>query len=174
MKTWIIFCLLVLSFCADENQKKPEQASKGVIFDIQEDSFIDALKYEKYFVVNFYSTTCEHCKVFEPIYEEASDLAKERGVPFRFTKLNGPDEGKRFIREYNIKTLPGVIAFIDGYPIPYQGERLASELVNFLSERAKAKVDLLLSERDVKMIKYKRGNRVRFHFLKIIGHPHKR
>lgn len=64
-------------------------------------------------LVDFYAPWCGPCKMQLPIVEE---LAKEVGNQVSITKVN-IDEEEELASEYNVKSIPTLLIFKDGYVV---------------------------------------------------------
>ncbi len=65
-------------------------------------------------VVDFYADWCGPCKMFAPVFEEASNDSS-----INFVKLN-VDEHEDLAREYGVMSIPTTIHFKDGKEVSRQ------------------------------------------------------
>jgi len=78
-------------------------------------------------VVDFYATWCGPCKMFGPVFEDAS---KEND--FNFIKLD-VDKYSDVAREYGVMSIPTIILFENGKEVKrFTGFMNKEELVKFL------------------------------------------
>ena len=78
-------------------------------------------------IVDFYADWCGPCKMFAPVFEEASQESD-----INFIKLN-VDEYSDIAREYGVMTIPTIILFKNGNEIKrFTGFIPNDELIKFL------------------------------------------
>lgn len=78
-------------------------------------------------IVDFYADWCGPCKMFAPVFEEASQESD-----INFIKLN-VDEYSDIAREYGVMTIPTIILFKNGNEIKrFTGFMSKDELIKFL------------------------------------------
>jgi thioredoxin-like negative regulator of GroEL len=82
----------------------------------------------------FYASWCSHCTHFRPIYEEASRLANDAKVNVQFTAIESSTYNS-VVADFNVKGFPTVILFKDGNQIVYEGRRVSSDIVEWLSSK---------------------------------------
>jgi len=81
-------------------------------------------------VVDFYATWCGPCKMFGPIFEEAS---KENNI--NFVKLD-VDKSSNIAREYGVMSIPTIILFKNGIEVKrHTGFMSENDLINFINEK---------------------------------------
>lgn len=81
----------------------------------------------KVVLVDFYADWCGPCKMFAPVFEEASQESD-----INFIKLN-VDEYSDIAREYGVMTIPTIILFKNGNEIKrFTGFMPKDELIKFL------------------------------------------
>lgn len=82
----------------------------------------------------FDDSQCGHCRNFEPEY---SKLPKLIGKRVHISRIDGSKQ-QQFMKQYEVKGFPTVLFFGTGNkegPIPYQGERTADAVVNWLKNQ---------------------------------------
>lgn len=78
-------------------------------------------------IVDFYADWCGPCKMFAPVFEEASQESD-----INFIKLN-VDEYSDIAREYGVMTIPTIILFKNGNEVKrFTGFMPKEELIKFL------------------------------------------
>lgn len=113
-----------------ENKKKPTQSS---VIDLSDDNFDNLVTKdtEHSWFIKFYAPWCGHCKSLAPEWEELSSLAQDR------IKIAEVDATKHTMlaHRYKIKGFPTILMFPAGMkgkdPIPYNGPRTASDMLEF-------------------------------------------
>lgn len=91
-----------------------------------ENDFSSLIK-DKKVVVDFYATWCGPCRMFEPVFEEAS---KEND--FSFVKLD-VDKYSDIARKYGVMSIPTIILFENGNEVKrFTGFMSKEEFVDFL------------------------------------------
>jgi thiol-disulfide isomerase/thioredoxin len=81
----------------------------------------------------FYTEWCGYCKKFKPIYEtELPTLIKEEGINCTIDAIDA-DKNTDLATKYGVKGYPTVILELtDGTLIPYDGDREAKPIIEFL------------------------------------------
>jgi len=94
-------------------------------------------------VVDFWATWCIPCRVLGPKLE---GLARESAGSFRLAKVN-VDENIRLARQYKVRNIPAVKAFVDGHVVAEFSGVLADEgLRAFVHHLAPAPEDLMYAK----------------------------
>ncbi len=94
-------------------------------------------------VVDFWAEWCVPCRVLGPRLEA---LAREGEGRFRLAKVN-VDESGRIARQYKVRNIPAVKAFVDGHVVAEFAGVLADEgLRDFIRRLAPAPEDLLYAK----------------------------
>ncbi len=94
-------------------------------------------------VVDFWATWCVPCRVLGPKLE---DLAREGDGSFRLAKVN-VDENARLAKQYKVRNIPAVKAFVDGHLAGGFSGVLGDEgLRDFIRRLAPAPQDLMYAK----------------------------
>jgi putative thioredoxin len=94
-------------------------------------------------VVDFWAEWCVPCRVLGPKLEA---LAREGDGSFRLAKVN-VDESSRIARQYKVRNIPAVKAFVDGRVVAEFAGVLADEgLRDFIHNLAPAQEDLMYAK----------------------------
>lgn len=64
-------------------------------------------------MVDFYGTFCGPCKVMKPLYEKASEIVKEGGLPISLYIFNIEDD-MDYMRELGIRGVPTIKGYSGG------------------------------------------------------------
>jgi len=85
-----------------------------------------------FYLVEFYSPYCGHCRAFAPAYEQVGDFL--RGI-IPVGRLSAPDY-RELAQEYEVKGVPHVALFIPGEvkPIVYSDEKTPEAIVDWVQE----------------------------------------
>jgi putative thioredoxin len=121
-------------------------AKSAFVFDVSESEF-DAKVLQKSketpVVVDFWAPWCEPCRMLGPVLEK---LVSERNGTVLLAKVNY-DEQQRLAMQYNIDSLPTVVAFRDGKPIlDFVGVLPESELQMFFDRLSPSAAEKLVYE----------------------------
>lgn len=84
-----------------------------MIIEFTEKKFNQLIKDKKLFVIDYFATWCGPCKMFGPIYEEASKSKEYREKDFTFIKLD-IDQNTDFAANQGVTSVPTVIIYKDG------------------------------------------------------------
>jgi putative thioredoxin len=94
-------------------------------------------------LVDFWATWCIPCRVLGPKLEE---LAREAEGRFRLAKVN-VDENARLAKQYKIRNIPAVKAFVDGHMVAeFSGVPSDEGLKTFLHRLAPTPEDLMFAK----------------------------
>ena len=96
---------------------------------LDNENFDEILKRENV-VVDFYASWCGPCKMFAPIFEEAS----KENENYTFVKVD-VDKFEELARRYGVMSIPTVMRFKNGNILNKKiGFMNKSEFINFISE----------------------------------------
>lgn len=87
---------------------------------LRDGNFSDALKSNRFLMVEFYAPWCGHCQSLAPEYAAAATELKEDGVVL--AKVDATEETE-LAQEYNVEGFPTIVFFIDGVQKPFSGQR---------------------------------------------------
>ncbi|KAH8739723.1 protein disulfide isomerase-related protein (provisional) [Cryptosporidium ryanae] len=113
-----------------ESKKKSSQSSVIELTDNNFDTLVTKDAENSWFI-KFYAPWCGHCKSLAPEWEELGDLAQDK------IKIAEVDATKHTMlaHRYKIKGFPTILMFPAGMkgndPIPYNGPRTASDMLEF-------------------------------------------
>ena len=94
-------------------------------------------------LVDFWAPWCVPCRVLSPKLE---DLAREGGGSFRLAKVN-VDENARLAKQYKIRNIPVVKAFVDGNMVAeFSGVISEDSMRDFIRRLAPAPEDLIYAK----------------------------
>ncbi|CAD8073132.1 unnamed protein product [Paramecium sonneborni] len=134
MLKFLILCLIGLSAYGQIFQYD------GDVLVLNDNNINAAIKRYDYLLVEFYASWCGHCKQFAPEYSQFATQVKEAGQPFIVAKLNGGDQEKQAMNRYKVSSFPTLILLIKGHAVPYNGDRSASGLMNFVTQALEDKL----------------------------------
>lgn len=126
--------LIVLSFVlvAAVNASFEEEENVLVLTNA---NFDEAVKSNKYLLVEFYAPWCGHCKSLAPEYAKAAGKLKDSNSEIRLGKVDATihsELGERF----KIRGYPTLKFFIDGNQIEYSGGRTSEEIVQWVVKKS--------------------------------------
>lgn len=108
-----------------------------MIIEFTENKFNEFIKDKKLFVIDYFATWCGPCKMFGPIYEEASKLEEYTKKNFNFVKLD-VDQNTDFAADQGVTSVPTVIIYKDGKEFKrWSGALNLNSLKNNLNEALK-------------------------------------
>ncbi|CAD8069700.1 unnamed protein product [Paramecium primaurelia] len=112
----------------------------GDVLVLNDNTINAAIKQFDYLLVEFYASWCGHCKQFAPEYSQFATQVKEAGQSFIVAKLNGGDQEKQAMNRYKVSSFPTIILLIKGHAVPYNGDRSANGLMNFVTQALEDKL----------------------------------
>ncbi|CAD8083585.1 unnamed protein product [Paramecium sonneborni] len=112
----------------------------GDVLVLNDNTINAAIKQFDYLLVEFYASWCGHCKQFAPEYSQFATQVKEAGQSFVVAKLNGGDQEKQAMNKYKVSSFPTIILLIKGHAVPYNGDRSANGLMNFVTQALEDKL----------------------------------
>jgi protein disulfide-isomerase A1 len=119
------YCLVLLAlFCV-------AFSAESDVVDLTADSFGSVIKDNEFVLVEFYAPWCGHCKSLAPEYEKAATELKEKGSKIVLAKVDCTKE-ESLARDHGIQGFPTLKFFRNGNAIPFEGERKAASIVNWV------------------------------------------
>jgi thioredoxin 1 len=64
-------------------------------------------------IIDFYGTFCSPCKIMKPMFEQASQMTKDNGLPVELFTFN-IDNDREYITELGLRSVPTIKGFSDG------------------------------------------------------------
>merc|ERR1712223_1153166 len=119
------------------------------IYVLTDKNYEEGPKQFKYLLVYFYAPWCGHCKAFGPELVKAAQQLKEKDSPIKIAKVNGPDE-EALLTKMEVKGYPTLFFYRDGEPIPYEGGRMANEMVEWVEKKIGPPAEVLATAESVK------------------------
>ena len=87
---------------------------------LKEKNFTDAVKNNRFVMVEFYAPWCGHCQALAPEYAAAATELK--GEDVILAKVDATEENE-LAQQYDVQGFPTVHFFVDGIHKPYNGQR---------------------------------------------------
>jgi len=140
----LLLTLLALTSVIAEKLEKEEG-----IYVLTDKNYEEGPKQFKYLLVYFYAPWCGHCKAFGPELVKAAQQLKEKDSPIKIAKVNGPDE-EALLTKMEVKGYPTLFFYRDGEPIPYEGGRMANEMVEWVEKKIGPPAEVLATAESVK------------------------
>jgi protein disulfide-isomerase A1 len=113
--------------------EKPTEEEDVMVLTVA--NFEEALKDNKYVLVEFYAPWCGHCKSLAPEYAKAAGSLKNSESPVRLAKIDATIESA-LGEQFKVKGYPTLKFFIDGVPSEYSGGRTADDIVAWLAKKS--------------------------------------
>ncbi|KAG4972279.1 hypothetical protein AAZX31_13G307900 [Glycine max] len=114
-----------------EAYKQPEVDEKDVVV-LKEKNFTDAVKNNRFVMVEFYAPWCGHCQALAPEYAAAATELK--GEDVILAKVDATEENE-LAQQYDVQGFPTVHFFVDGIHKPYNGQRTKDAIVTWIRKK---------------------------------------
>jgi len=142
MKSWIptVSLLLLTTILA------------GNVVELNDTTFKQFLVDHPVAIIDFYATWCSHCKTFAPIFENISEISKERKYPFAFAKIDANINTKAKIK-FDVTTFPSVKVIINNTIVTYKKDLDIEVLLDYAMWKYKLKVIQLKTKQEIAKVK---------------------
>jgi protein disulfide-isomerase A1 len=107
-------------------------------------NFEEAIKNNKFIMVEFYSLRCGHCEALAPEYSKAAEELKNEGSEIKLAKIDAV-EYLEIARAYDVGGYPTLKFFRSGVAIRYKRERTSHAMINWMKSRTGPSAATLLS-----------------------------
>lgn len=115
-------------------------------------NFDEAVKSNKYLLVEFYAPWCGHCKALAPEYAKAAGVLKADQPEIRLGKVDATVHSD-LSEKFKVRGYPTLKFFVDQQPIDYSGGRTSEEIVLWLKKKSGPAAVTLASAEDVNKLK---------------------
>ena len=97
-----------------------------------------------FWIIEFYSPKCKHCKKLYPEYVKAAAILTEQGIKVKMGAIDVPSN-RPLSAPYDIKGFPSIKLFgaDKSNPLPYNFPRTAEALVDFAMKQAVTQAKIL-------------------------------
>ena len=146
------YCIyLAILFIITNTYSKQILEEKGVLI-LNDLNFDTALEKYDRLLINFYTTWCEHCKEFNPIYEKSAQILKNDPFPSSLAKLAKVDltYNEKLGDKYLIEEYPTLKYFEKkAESEDYDGAHLEHEIVEYMRKKMEPPIIILSATSDV-------------------------
>ena len=94
-------------------------------------NFEEAIKNNKFIMVEFYSPQCGHCKALVPEYTKAADELKIEGSEIKLAKIDAI-QYREIAKAFDVRGYPTLKFFRSGDAIRYTRERTSQAMINWM------------------------------------------
>lgn len=133
MRKFLLFAIYSIAVLSAVLGDAPEEEEDVLV--LTNSNFEDAVKDNKYLLVEFYAPWCGHCKALAPEYAKAAGALKAEGSEIRLGKVDATVQSDLSER-FKIRGYPTLKFFIDGTPVEYAGGRTSDEIVQWLKKKS--------------------------------------
>jgi len=133
MKSLFFMCLSLVVLIHKMHAEAIDEEENVLVLTVS--NFDEAVKANRYILVEFYAPWCGHCKALAPEYAKAAGALKAENSEIRLGKVDATVQaelGERF----KVRGYPTIKFFIDGVAIEYAGGRTADEIVQWIKKKS--------------------------------------
>lgn len=142
MLVLLLAALLSVSLCDDQYV---DESDVHVLTDA---NYNDFMAHNKMVLVEFYAPWCGHCKRLLPEWAKAATMLKEAGSTVKLAKVDATVE-RNVAGSFSIQGYPTLMFLREGYNIPFEGERKADSIVQWVEKKSAAPSTLLSSKDEI-------------------------
>ncbi len=101
---------------------------------LNDKNFNEAIKKNKFLLVDFFAPWCGPCKTLAPEYAKASAILAKEDPPLNIAKIDATIHTE-LAEKYDVSGYPTIKFFVDGSPSEYTGGRAESDFVRWIRKR---------------------------------------
>jgi protein disulfide-isomerase A1 len=111
--------------------------------ELQEDTFKDFTKNNRFAFVYFYSPTCKYCKILEPEFHQLSEDPHFADV--EFGKIDATTH-EALSQQYEVQGFPSLFFIDHSFVLPYQHERSQEHMAQWITNYFQDNVERISHE----------------------------
>jgi protein disulfide-isomerase A1 len=115
-------------------QIKTKDFFENEILVLNEENFNETISRYDNILIKYYVPWCVHCKKLDPEYNKAAEALKNQEPRLYLAKVDA-SINRNLARRMNIHSYPNIQFYSKGDYIPYQGPRIAEDIIKFMIKK---------------------------------------